>query len=236
MNYADYFLIVWDYVKYAKQNGILVGPGRGSAAGSLVSYCLGITDVDPIKYNLLFERFLNPERVTMPDIDIDFPDNRRDEVIEYVKNKYGEERVAQIITFGTLGAKQVIRDVGRVLDIPIKLVDRVSKLIPNELNITLKEALNKSKALKEILESSKELKEMYEIAMHLEGIPRHTSVHAAGIVLSEDELSLVLPLEKGEEMNLTQYSMDYLEDIGLFKNGLFRIAKSYNFKSYCKVD
>lgn len=218
MNFEDYFLIVWDFILFARRHMIYVGPGRGSAAGSLVSYCLGITHVDPIKYNLLFERFLNPERISMPDIDIDFPDNKRDEVINYVYETYGENHIAHIITFGTLKAKQVIRDVGRVLDIPLREVDAISKSIPNTLNISLKNAYNQNPRLKQLINSNPNYIELFKIALKLEGIPRHTSTHAAGIVMSSLELNDVIPTIKlGPGMASTQYTMEYLEDLGLIK-------------------
>lgn len=218
MQFCDYFLIVWDFMKYARERGILTGPGRGSAAGSLVAYVLGITNVDPIEHGLLFERFLNPERVTMPDIDIDFPDTRRDEMIRYVVDKYGHEHVAQIITFGTLAARAAIRDVGRVLDAPPKLVDAVAKKIPSRPAMTLEKASRESVALKNLLRESEEAAHLYKIAKTIEGFPRHASTHAAGIVISEDKLTDVVPLQEGQEgVALTQYSMGVLEDIGLLK-------------------
>ncbi len=218
MNFSDYFLIVWDFMNYAHENNILTGPGRGSAAGSLVSFCLRITDVDPIKHRLLFERFLNPERITMPDIDIDFPDTRRDEVIAYVAKKYGKLHVAQIITFGTLAAKAAIRDVGRVMGASPKETDVLSKLIPSRPGISLHEAFQNSPALqKEIMESELN-KKIYKTALKIEGLPRHTSTHAAGVVLSDQPLTNIVPIQEGQQdVYLTQYSMDYLEDLGLLK-------------------
>ncbi|MDD2181531.1 MAG: DNA polymerase III subunit alpha [Bacilli bacterium] len=216
MGFCDYFLIVWDYVKYAKEQGILVGPGRGSAAGSLVSYLLNITDVDPIKYNLLFERFLNPERITMPDIDIDFEYNRREEVINYCINKYGIKRVAPIITFGTLGSKQVIRDVARTLDIDLEIVDYISKMLQSKLSLV--ENYKQSAKLKNYLDNKPQLMTMYKVASKLEGLKRHSSVHAAGIVMSNIDLDEIIPLDKKhEDFYTTGYDMDYLEDIGLLK-------------------
>ena len=215
MHFEDYFLVVYDYIKYAKLNGILVGPGRGSAAGSLVSYSLGITDVDPIKYNLLFERFLNPERITMPDIDTDFPDNKRDEVIEYVKNKYGEENVAGIITFGTLGGRASVRDVGRVLNIGSKYLDVICKKMP--FKGTLRELKHQDKEINLLIENDEKLKLLEKIVNLIEGNKRHTSIHAAGIVISREPLSDILPIKKGEDINLTEYTMDYLEELGLIK-------------------
>jgi DNA polymerase III subunit alpha len=218
MKFSDYFLIVWDFIKYARERGILVGPGRGSAAGSIVSYVLFITDVDPIEHELLFERFLNPERISMPDIDIDFPDNRRDEVIEYVASKYGELHVAQIVTFGTLAAKAAVRDVGRAFGLNTKELDRLSRLVPSRLGITLKEALKESDGLRSFIEESNIHKKIIDTAIKLEGLPRHTSTHAAGVVISEQPLTNVVPIQSGQSsVFLTQYSMDHLEEIGLLK-------------------
>ena len=217
MNFPNYFLVVYDFIRFAKKNGILVGPGRGSAAGSLVAYSLGITDIDPIKYNLLFERFLNPERKTMPDIDTDFPDNRRDEVINYVIEKYGKRRVSGIVTFGTMSAKQVLRDVGRVLNIPIYKVDSLCKFIPGITKDKLKDFYEKNPAFKARIDSDTLLSDMYKIALKLEGFPRHTSSHAAGIIMSQVDLDEVIPLTTGDDMYLTSYSMEYLEDLGLLK-------------------
>ncbi len=213
MGFCNYFLIVYDYVKFAKENGILVGAGRGSAAGSLVSYLLNITEIDPLKYNLLFERFLNPERISMPDIDIDFEYNRRSEVIDYCIAKYGEKKVAPIITFGTLGAKQIIRDLGRVMNIEVEylagFIDSRKSLIEN---------YNENEKLKRFLKINEDLRNLYKIAMKLEGIKRHTSIHAAGIVMSEVDLDEVIPLEKNhEDFYITGYSMEYLESLGLLK-------------------
>jgi len=220
MKYTEYFLIIWDLICYAKSKSIPVGPGRGSAAGSIVSYALGITDIDPLKYNLLFERFLNPERVSMPDIDIDFCFERRDEIIEYVSNKYGKERVAQIITFGTMLSKAAIRDVGRVLNIPYNEVDRIAKLIPYELNITLTNALERVAELKRLYESEEgKTKQLIHTAIKLEGLTRHASTHAAGIVISREPLTNLVPLykdPKGEGIT-TQYAMSSIESIGLLK-------------------
>ncbi|MBP3460907.1 MAG: DNA polymerase III subunit alpha [Bacilli bacterium] len=214
MGFCNYFLIVMDYVKFAKESGILVGPGRGSAAGSLVAYVTEITDVDPIKYNLLFERFLNPNRVTMPDIDIDFEYDRREEVIDYCIKKYGEKKVAGIITFGTLASRQVIRDVGRVMDLDPKEIDSFAKLIDSKLS--LKENYNNEK-IKNILNRNKEMKDLYKISLKLEGIKRHTSVHPAGIVMSNKNLDEVLPIVKKDNMYLTCFTMNYLEELGLLK-------------------
>ncbi len=218
MGYADYFLIVYDFIRYAKTKQIYVGPGRGSAAGSLVSYCLGITQIDPIKYDLLFERFLNPERISMPDIDVDFPDDRRDEVISYVKETYGVDHVAHIVTFGTLGAKQVLRDIGRTMNIPLREIDMICKLIPSTPKITLRSAFESSGRLKQVIMASRNYQRMYELGLQLEGLPRHASTHAAGIVLSDREISDVCPLMKVEEdVYSTQFTMEYLEELGLIK-------------------
>ena len=221
MGFNDYFLIVYDYVLYAKKHNILVGPGRGSAAGSLVSYTLGITDIDPIKYNLLFERFLNVERVTMPDIDIDFDALKRQEVIDYVIDKYGEKKVVGIITFNTLGAKQVIRDVGRVLNIKLSLIDNIAKLCTKDLKTSLEENTN----LKKLINNSDELKKLYNISLHLEGLPRHISVHAAGVVMSKYDIDETIPLYKNQlGMYVSGYSKDYLEPLGLLKMDFLGIS------------
>ncbi|OEG00073.1 DNA polymerase III subunit alpha [Vulcanibacillus modesticaldus] len=218
MGFADYFLIVWDFMKFAHKSKIMTGPGRGSAAGSLVAYVLGITDVDPIKYGLLFERFLNPQRVNMPDIDIDFNYERRDEVIKYVSEKYGANRVAQIITFGTFAAKAAIRDVGRVLNLPYSQVDKIAKLIPNQLGITIKQALSEVKELRELYQKDENLKSLIDIAIKIEGMPRHHSTHAAGVVIADKPLTDYTPLQRGQEdISLTQFPMGILEEIGLLK-------------------
>lgn len=218
MEFHDYFLIVWDFMKFARESGILTGPGRGSAAGSLVAYTLYITDVDPMKHQLLFERFLNPERISMPDIDIDFPDHRRDEVIQYVVKKYGQLHVAQIITFGTFAAKAALRDVGRVFGLNTKELDRLSRMVPAKLGITLKDAYLQSPTLKEFVNETKQQRQLFETALKIEGLPRHTSTHAAGVVISEQPLVNVIPIQKGhEEIYLTQYSMEHLEQLGLLK-------------------
>ena len=222
MGFCDYFLVVWDYVKYAKFHDILVGPGRGSAAGSLVSYTLGITDIDPIKYDLLFERFLNPERVTMPDIDIDFDNEKIDEVINYVINKYGKKKVAGIITFMRMSAKQVIRDVGRVLKINLPIIDAVSKQI---IYSTLVENMDKNVSFKRIINSSEELKRLYNISLKLEGLIRNPSIHAAGIVMSRYSIDETIPLYKSDSgMYLTAFTKDYLEPLGLLKMDFLRLA------------
>ena len=217
MGFSNYFLVVYDFIKYAKKHGILVGPGRGSGAGSLVAYSLGITDIDPLEYDLLFERFLNPERKTMPDIDTDFPDNRRDEVIHYVEEKYGKRRVCGIVTFGTLSAKQVLRDVGRVLNIPTYKIDSLCKLIPGITKEKLKDFYEKNSTFKARIDSDISLSNLYKIALKIEGFPRHTSAHAAGIIMSQIDLDEVIPLTIGNDMYLSSYSMEYLEDLGLLK-------------------
>ncbi|MBQ6282672.1 MAG: DNA polymerase III subunit alpha [Bacilli bacterium] len=214
MGFNDYFLVVWDYVKYSKQNGILVGPGRGSAAGSLVAYSLGITDVDPLKYDLLFERFLNPERITMPDIDIDFESERREEVVNYVINKYGKKRAVPIITFSTLAGKQVLRDLGRIFNISTSIIDNLTKYIGS--NMTLSEALNNDE-LKTYLNDDYKLKQIYKIALKLEGLKRQISIHAAGVIISGEELDSYIPLEKYDDYYLSGYSMEHLEELGLIK-------------------
>ncbi len=217
MGYVDYFLIVGDFIRYAKDNGIPVGPGRGSAAGSLVSYCLGITNIDPLKYNLLFERFLNPERVSMPDIDIDFCFERRQEVIDYVVRKYGEDRVAQIITFGTMAARAAIRDVGRALDIAYNEVDTVAKMIPMQPGMNIGKALEMNPELKSKYEQDGKIKELIDTARLLEGMPRHASTHAAGVVISKDPITNYVPLQKNDESITTQFPMGQLEEMGLLK-------------------
>jgi DNA polymerase-3 subunit alpha len=218
MEYSGYFLIVWDFIRYARERGIPVGPGRGSAAGSLVAYCLGITDVDPLEFDLIFERFLNPERVSLPDIDIDFCERRRGEVIEYVTRKYGRENVAQIITFGTLKAKAAVRDVGRVLDLPYADVDRVAKLIPATLDMTLDRALEENPALKELESRDPRVAELLAVAKRLEGLTRHASVHAAGVVIAPRPLTEFVPLYKGQRDEITtQWAMKEIERIGLLK-------------------
>lgn len=218
MGFVDYFLIVWDFIKYARDNNIMVGPGRGSAAGSIVSYSLKITDIDPIKYNLLFERFLNPERLTMPDIDIDFCYERRQEVIDYVTNKYGKDKVAQIVTFGTMAAKAVIRDVGRALDMPYSQVDIVAKLIPTEIGITIEKALKSNPELSRIYNGDEDVKRLIDMSKRLEGLPRHTSMHAAGVVISKDSIVEYVPLTRSSDDSVTtQFTMVTLEELGLLK-------------------
>ena len=218
MGYVDYFLIVWDFINYAKQNDIMVGPGRGSAAGSIVSYCLDITDIDPIKYDLLFERFLNPERVSMPDIDVDFAPEGRQTVIDYVVDKYGKDCVAQIVTFGTLAARNVIRDVGRVLDLPYAQVDVVAKMIPKELNITIENALKMNNELRDLYERDEQIRHLINMAKRLEGLPRHTSMHAAGVVICQKNVDEYVPLSRASDGTITtQYIMTTLEELGLLK-------------------
>ena len=218
MGYVDYFLIVWDFINFAKSHGIAVGPGRGSAAGSIVAYCLKITDIDPIRYQLLFERFLNPERVSMPDIDVDFCYERRQEVIDYVVEKYGKDQVAQIVTFGTLAARGVIRDVGRVMDLPYSLCDQVSKMVPAELNITLDLALRKNPELKALYDSDEQVRKLIDMSKRLEGLPRHTSMHAAGVVISRTSIDEYVPLSRGADGTIvTQFTMTTLEELGLLK-------------------
>ena len=218
MGYVDYFLIVWDFIKYARDHEIMVGPGRGSAAGSLVAYTLGITKLDPIRYQLLFERFLNPERVSMPDIDIDFCFERRQEVIDYVVRKYGKDRVVQIVTFGTLAARGVIRDVGRVLDLPYAQVDTIAKMIPNELNITINKALDMNPELKKKYEEDSQIKYLIDMSRRLEGLPRHTSMHAAGVVISQKDVDEYVPLSRASDGSITtQFTMTTLEELGLLK-------------------
>ena len=217
MGFSDYFLIVYDFIRYARSKDILVGAGRGSAAGSLVAYCLGITHIDPLKYNLLFERFLNPERISMPDIDTDFPDNRRDEVIDYVISRYGRERVAHIVTFNTLGAKQVLRDVGKVYGVSSSQIDLLCRLVGNNLKITLQEASHNPR-FAQLVASNRQLTQVFKIALQLEGLPRHTSIHAAGMVLSNETIARICPLmELDDQVLATQYTMEHLESLGLIK-------------------
>ena len=218
MGYVDYFLIVWDFINWAKNHGIPVGPGRGSAAGSIVSYCLHITNIDPIRYSLLFERFLNPERVSMPDIDIDFCYERRQEVIDYVSEKYGSDKVVQIVTFGTLAAKGVIRDVARVLDLPYNFADSISKMIPNELNITLERALELNPELRKLYEQDEQVHYLIDMCKRLEGLPRHTSMHAAGVVICQKPADEFVPLSRGSDGSITtQFTMTTIEELGLLK-------------------
>ena len=218
MGYVDYFLIVWDFIHFARSRGIAVGPGRGSAAGSIVSYCLEITNIDPIRYQLIFERFLNPERVSMPDIDIDFCYERRQEVIDYVYQKYGKDRVVQIITFGTMAARMAVRDVGRVLDLPYAQADAVAKMIPMELGITIRKALTMNPDLRKAYESDETVKNLIDMSMRLEGLPRHTSIHAAGVVIGSQPLDEFVPLSRGaDNVITTQFTMTTIEELGLLK-------------------
>ena len=220
MGYVDYFLIVWDFIKYAKDHDIMVGPGRGSAAGSIVAYCLEITSIDPIRYQLLFERFLNPERVSMPDIDVDFCFERRQEVIDYVVEKYGTDRVVQIVTFGTMAAKGVVRDVGRVMDLPYAFVDGIAKMIPREpgVNITLNRALEMNPDLRKLYQEDEQVHELIDMSKRLEGLPRHTSMHAAGVVISQKSIDEYVPLSLGSDGSITtQFTMTTLEELGLLK-------------------
>lgn len=245
MGFSNYFLVVCDFIRYAKKNNILVGPGRGSGAGSLVCYCLGITDIDPIEYDLLFERFLNPERVTMPDIDTDFPDVYRDQVIDYVVEKYGSKRVSGIVTFGTLAAKQALRDVARVLNVPTYQIDLVSKRIPGFTKLKLKDFYNQDQEFKKIIDSDKKLTLMYKIASFIEGYPRHTSSHAAGIVMSQKDLDEVIPLTMSDGMYLTGFTMEHLEELGLLKmdflglktlTTIMNVIKEIEDKENIKID
>jgi DNA polymerase III subunit alpha len=235
MQFSDYFLIVWDFMKYAHEQGILTGPGRGSAAGSLVAYALRITDVDPLEYDLLFERFLNPERISMPDIDIDFPDHRRDEMIQYVAKKYGSVHVAQIITFGTLAAKAAIRDVARVMGMAPKDIDFFSKKIPGRLGITLQEAYEESTAFRTYIHEKPLHERIYDIARRIEGIPRHTSIHAAGIIISDQPLTNYVALQEGnDDVYLTQYTGELLEEIGLLKMDFLGLRNLSLLENICK--
>ena len=218
MGYVDYFLIVWDFIHFAKSKDIMVGPGRGSAAGSVVAYSLEITDIEPLRYQLLFERFLNPERVSMPDIDVDFCFERRQEVIDDVVEKYGKDQVVQIVTFGTLAAKNCIRDVGRALDLPYSLCDTIAKLIPAELNMTIDRALSVNPELRSLYESDEQVKKLIDLSKRLEGLPRHTSMHAAGVVISQKAVDEYVPLSRGSDgAVVTQYTMTALEELGLLK-------------------
>jgi len=217
MGYVDYFLIVWDFIKYARDNKIMVGPGRGSAAGSLVAYSMKITNIDPLKYNLIFERFLNPDRISMPDIDVDFCYERREEVIDYVKEKYGHERVAQIITFGTMAARGSIRDVGRALNMPYGEVDFIAKKIPMAIGMTINSALEVNKELKDLYEGEAKVKKLIDLAMQVEGLPRHSSTHAAGVLISKEEVTKYVPLSRNKDVITTQFNMIELEELGLLK-------------------
>ncbi len=217
MGYVNYYLIVWDFIRYAKSKGIPVGPGRGSGVGSLAAYCVGITNVDPMRYNLLFERFLNPERVSMPDFDVDFSDERRDEIIDYVVDKYGDDHVAQIVTFGTMAARGALRDVGRAMAIPYNKVDQVAKLVPMSLGMTLDTAMKQSKDLRERYDSDDQVRELLDMARKVEGMPRHASTHAAGVVITDKRVMDYVPLSKNDDAVVTQYTMTAIEELGLLK-------------------
>jgi len=236
MGFVDYFLIVWDYINYCRENGIAVGPGRGSAAGSIVSYCLKITNIDPIKYDLLFERFLNPERVSMPDIDVDFCYERRSEVIDYVSRKYGAEKVVQIVTFGTMAAKGVIRDVGRVMDMPYSYVSEIAKLVPNELNITLNQALEMNPELRKLYNEDENVHHLIDMCLRLEGLPRHTSMHAAGVVICPDAADEFVPLSRGSDGSITtQFTMVTIEELGLLKMDFLGLRTLTVIQNACKM-
>ena len=217
MGYVDYYLIVWDFIHYAKEHGIPVGPGRGSGAGSILAYAIGITDIDPMKYNLLFERFLNPERVSMPDFDVDFSDEQRQEVIDYVSKKYGHDHVSQIITFGTLAAKNAIRNVGRALDVSLQDTDKIAKMIPNEIHITIAKALEENRELRDLYETDEKVKKLLDVSMALEGMPKNTSTHACGVVITKDPVDTYVPLYERDGQISTQYIMTTLEELGLLK-------------------
>jgi DNA polymerase III subunit alpha len=236
MNFSDYFLIVADFISFAREQGITMGPGRGSAAGSLVAFTLYITHVDPVQYGLLFERFLNPERVSLPDIDIDFPDERRDEVIQYVARKYGTQHVAQIITFGTFGARAAIRDVAKAMGVRPEEIEQIAKHIPNKMGITLQEAYDQVPLLKKAVQTSPELRKVFATALRLEGLPRHSSTHAAGVVISEQPLSDIVPLQQGHgDIYLTQYPMDVLEQLGLLKMDFLGLRTLTFISNVCKL-
>ena len=239
MGYVDYFLIVWDYINYAREHGIAVGPGRGSAAGSIVSYCLRITDIDPLKYNLLFERFLNPERVSMPDIDVDFEDEGRQEVIDYVREKYGEDRVVQIVTFGTMAARGVIRDVGRVTELPYAFVDSIAKMIPrgqNGKNITIDEALKINSELRQLYENDEQVKILIEMCKRLEGLPRNTSMHAAGVVICREPAEDFIPLARAQDGSIvTEFTMTTIEELGLLKMDFLGLRNLGVIQNACRM-
>ena len=236
MGYVDYFLIVWDYINYAREHDIPVGPGRGSAAGSIVSYCLHITDIDPIKYGLLFERFLNPERVSMPDIDVDFGDEGRQDVIDYVREKYGEDRVVQIVTFGTMAAKAVIRDVGRVMELPYAFVDSIAKMIPRELNITIDKALTINPELKQLYESDEQVKRLIDMCKRLEGLPRNMSMHAAGVVICKEPAEDFVPLARAQDGSIvTQFTMTTIEELGLLKMDFLGLRNLGVIQNACRM-
>lgn len=235
MGYVDYFLIVWDFIKYARDNNIKVGPGRGSAAGSLVAYSMKITNIDPIRYNLIFERFLNPERISMPDIDIDFCYERREEVIEYVKEKYGKERVAQIITFGTMAARGAIRDVGRALNLSYGEVDFIAKKIPTTLNMTIEKALEIDKELKDLYEGDSKVNKLINLAMKVEGLPRHSSTHAAGVLISKEDVTEYVPLSRNKDIITTQFNMVELEELGLLKMDFLGLRTLTVIRDACEL-
>ena len=232
MGYVDYFLIVWDFIHYAKENGIPVGPGRGSGAGSIVAYTIEITDIDPIKYNLLFERFLNPERISMPDFDVDFCYERRQEVIDYVSRKYGHDHVSQIITFGTMSARMVIRDVGRVLDYPYASADKLAKMIPNEIHITIKKAMEQNRELRELYETDEEIRNILNISMALEGMPRQASTHACGIVITKEPVDTYVPLYVRDRKYFYTIHNDNSRRTRSFKDGLFRLENTNRYSRY----
>ncbi len=236
MGYVDYFLIVWDYINYAREHDIPVGPGRGSAAGSIVSYCLRITDIDPIKYSLLFERFLNPERVSMPDIDVDFGDEGRQEVIDYVREKYGDDRVVQIVTFGTMAAKAVIRDVGRVMELPYAFVDSIAKMIPRELNITIDRALSINNEFKQLYENDEQVKRLIDMCRRLEGLPRNMSMHAAGVVICKEPAEDFVPLARAQDGSIvTQFTMTTIEELGLLKMDFLGLRNLGVIQNACRM-
>ena len=236
MGYVDYFLIVWDYINFAKEHDIIVGPGRGSAAGSIVSYCLKITDIDPIRYSLLFERFLNPERVSMPDIDVDFCFEHRQDVIDYVRAKYGADKVVQIVTFGTMAAKGVIRDVGRVMDLPYSYVDSIAKMIPNELNITINRALELNPDFKKLYESDEQVHHLIDMCKRLEGLPRNTSMHAAGVVICRDPAENFVPLSRAQDGSITtQFTMTTIEELGLLKMDFLGLRTLTVIQNACRL-
>ncbi len=236
MGYVDYFLIVWDYINYAREHDIPVGPGRGSAAGSIVSYCLRITDIDPIRYGLLFERFLNPERVSMPDIDVDFGDEGRQDVIDYVRDKYGDDRVVQIVTFGTMAAKAVIRDVGRVMELPYAYVDSIAKMIPRELNITIDRALSINSEFKQLYESDEQVKRLIDMCRRLEGLPRNMSMHAAGVVICKEPAEDFVPLARAQDGSIvTQFTMTTIEELGLLKMDFLGLRNLGVIQNACRM-
>ncbi len=236
MGYVDYFLIVWDYINYAREHDIPVGPGRGSAAGSIVSYCLRITDIDPIKYSLLFERFLNPERVSMPEIDVDFGDEGRQEVIDYVREKYGDDRVVQIVTFGTMAAKAVIRDVGRVMELPYAFVDSIAKMIPRELNITIDRALSINSEFKQLYQNDEQVRRLIDMCRRLEGLPRNMSMHAAGVVICKEPAEDFVPLARAQDGSIvTQFTMTTIEELGLLKMDFLGLRNLGVIQNACRM-